>query len=102
MILSENSSIFAASIKRLLMISTLLFVIMFAVMSAFLMGLTQNLTQPLRQLTDKLIRLEPGENIPALPEASTMKSSFSPMRSRDIFLKFMTRTSVLQKNGTEH
>ncbi|MFR1299458.1 MAG: sensor histidine kinase [Blautia massiliensis (ex Durand et al. 2017)] len=49
------------------MISTLLFVIMFAVMSAFLMGLTQNLTQPLRQLTDKLIRLEPGENIPALP-----------------------------------
>ena len=66
-ILSENSSIFAASIKRLLMISTLLFVIMFAVMSAFLMGLTQNLTQPLRQLTDKLIRLEPGENIPALP-----------------------------------
>ena len=30
-------------------------------------GSDTNLTQPLRQLTDKLIRLEPGENIPALP-----------------------------------
>ncbi len=66
-ILSENSSIFAASIKRLLAISTLLFLIMFVVMSTFLMVLTRNLTQPLRQLTDKLTDLDPGENISAVP-----------------------------------
>lgn len=65
-ILSENSSIFAASIKRLLVISTLLFVGTFIVMSTFLMVLTKNLTQPLRQLTNKLTRLEPGENIPVI------------------------------------
>ena len=69
-ILSENSSIFAASIKRLLAISTLLFLIMFVVMSTFLMVLTRNLTQPLRQLTDKLTALDPGENIPAVPGSS--------------------------------
>lgn len=69
-ILSENSSIFAASIKRLLIISTLLFVIMFIIMSTFLMVLTRNLTQPLRQLTDKLTVLDPGENISAIPENS--------------------------------
>ncbi len=69
-ILSENSSIFAASIKRLLVISTLLFLIMFVVMSTFLMVLTRNLTQPLRQLTDKLTALDPGENIPAVPGSS--------------------------------
>lgn len=69
-ILSENSSIFAASIKRLLAISTLLFLIMFVVMSTFLMILTRNLTQPLRQLTDKLTDLNPGENIPAVPGSS--------------------------------
>lgn len=69
-ILSENSSIFAASIKRLLAISTLLFLIMFVVMSTFLMILTRNLTQPLRQLTDKLTDLDPGENIPAIPGSS--------------------------------
>ena len=69
-ILSENSSIFAASIKRLLIISTLLFVIMFIIMSTFLMVLTRNLTQPLRQLTDKLTVLNPGENISAIPGSS--------------------------------
>ena len=69
-ILSENSSIFAASIKRLLIISTLLFVIMFIIMSTFLMVLTRNLTQPLRQLTDKLTVLDPGENISAIPGSS--------------------------------
>ena len=69
-ILSENSSIFAASIKRLLIISTLLFVIMFIIMSTFLMVLTRNLTQPLRQLTDKLTVLDPGENISSIPGSS--------------------------------
>ena len=69
-ILSENSSIFAASIKRLLIISTLLFAIMFIIMSTFLMVLTRNLTQPLRQLTDKLTVLNPGENISAIPGSS--------------------------------
>ena len=69
-ILSENSSIFAASIKRLLIISTLLFVIMFIIMSTFLMVLTRNLTQPLRQLTDKLTVLDPRENISAIPGSS--------------------------------
>ena len=69
-ILSENSSIFAASIKRLLIISTLLFVIMFIIMSTFLMVVTRNLTQPLRQLTDKLTVLDPGENISAIPGSS--------------------------------
>ena len=69
-ILSENSSIFAASIKRLLIISTLLFVIMFIIMSTFLMVLTRNLTQPLRQLTDKLTVLDPEENISAIPGSS--------------------------------
>ena len=101
-ILSENSSIFAASIKRLLIISTLLFVIMFIIMSTFLMVLTRNLTQPLRQLTDKLTVLDPGENISAIPGSSDNEIIFSPMRSRDIFLKFTTRTSVLQNNGNGH
>lgn len=69
-ILSENSASFAASMKRLMFISALLFVIMFLVMSSFLMILTRNLTSPLRQLTDKLTKLTPGENISVIPGSS--------------------------------